>query len=155
MQLYLLRHADADTRAETDEARALSEKGEAQSKKVARFCETHEVMISPILTSPVRRAFQTAEIVGNHLHVEIISVPWLACGMRPQLALDELKKFRAKESVMIVGHEPDFSALVAYLIGLPSNSQVQIRKASLTLVEVETLEKGGGRLEFCVPCRLM
>ena len=155
MQLYLLRHADADTPAATDEARALSDKGEAQSKKVARFCETHDVSVSPMLASPVRRALQTAEIVGNHLRSELIPVPWLACGMRPQLALDELKKFRAKESVMIVGHEPDFSTLVAHLIGLPSYSQIQIRKASLTLVDVETLEKGGGRLEFCVPCRLM
>ena len=155
MQLYLLRHADADTPAPTDEARALSDKGEAQAKKVARFCEAHDIAVSPMLTSPVRRALQTAEIVANHLRAELIAVPWLACGMRPQLALDELKKFRAKQSVMIVGHEPDFSTVVAHLIGLPSNSQIQIRKASLTLVEVETLEKGGGRLDFCVPCRLM
>ena len=155
MQLYLLRHADADTPAATDEARALSDKGEAQAKKVARFCETHDVRVSPMLTSPVRRALQTAEIVASHLHSELITVPWLACGMRPQLALDELKRFRAKESVMIVGHEPDFSTLVAHLIGLPSHSQILIKKASLTLVDVETLEKGGGRLEFCVPCRLM
>ena len=155
MRLYLLRHADADTPAESDEARALSDKGEAQAKKVARFCEAHGFRVSPMLTSPVRRALQTAEIVGNHLRSDLIAVPWLACGMRPQLALDELKKFRAKQSVMIVGHEPDFSTLVAHLIGLPSNSQIQIRKASLTLVDVETLEKGGGWLEFCVPCRLM
>jgi phosphohistidine phosphatase len=155
MQLYLLRHADADTPAASDEARTLSDKGEAQAKKVARFCEAHDISVSPILTSPVRRALQTAEIVAHHLRAELITAPWLACGMRPQLALDELKKFRAKESVMIVGHEPDFSTLVAHLIGLSSGSQIQIRKASLTLIDVETLEKGGGRLELCVPCRLM
>jgi phosphohistidine phosphatase len=155
MQLYLLRHADADTPAASDHARTLSDKGEAQAKKVARFCEAHDVRVSPMLTSPVQRALQTAEIVAHHLRAELITVPWMACGMRPHLALDELKKFRAKEAVMIVGHEPDFSALVAYLIGLPSNSQIQIRKASLTLIVVETLAKGGGRLDFCVPCRLM
>jgi phosphohistidine phosphatase len=155
MQLYLLRHADADTVAARDEDRALSEKGEAQAKKVGRFCEAHEVSVSAVLTSPVRRAHQTAQTVANHLRADLISAPWLACGMRPQLALDELKIFRAKQSVMIVGHEPDFGALVAHLIGLPSGSQIQIRKASLTLIDVETLEKGGGRLEFCVPCKLM
>jgi phosphohistidine phosphatase len=155
MQLYLLRHADADTIAASDEARALSDKGEAQAKKVARFCEAHDVSVSPMLTSPVRRALQTAEIVANHLRAELIAAPWLACGMRPLLAVDELKKFRTKKSVMIVGHEPDFSLLIAHLIGLPFGSQIQIRKASLTLIEIETLEKGGGRLEFCIPCKLM
>jgi len=155
MQLFLLRHADADTVAARDEDRALSDKGEAQAKKVGRFCEAHEVCVFAVLTSPVRRARQTAEIVANHLRADLIASPWLACGMRPQLALDELKIFRAKQAVMIVGHEPDFSSLVAHLIGLPSGSQIQIRKASLTLIDIETLEKGGGRLEYCLPCKLM
>src|SRR5262245_26202975 len=135
MHLYLLRHADADTIAVSDEARALSDKGEAQAKKVARFCEAHDVCVSPILTSPVKRALQTAQIVAHHLRAELITAPWLACGMRPVLAVDELKGFRNKDSVMIVGHEPDFSSLVAHLIGLPYGSQVQIRKASLTLID--------------------
>ena len=56
MLLYLLRHADADTPAPSDDARPLSEKGIDQAKKVARFCEAHDMQLSLILTSPLRRA---------------------------------------------------------------------------------------------------
>ena len=155
MELLLLRHADADTFAETDEARPLSEKGESQAKKVARFCDTHDLAKLRIFTSPVLRALQTAESVAKYLRLEISVAPWLACGMRPETALDRLRECADEKSVMIVGHEPDFSALVAHLVGMPSGAQIEIRKASLTRLSVESLEKGGARLDFCVPCRLM
>ena len=155
MELYLLRHADADTIAETDDERALSEKGESQAKKVARLCEAQGLAGVRMLSSPVRRALQTADIVARHLQVELTVVPWLACGMRPQKALNELQEYADEKAVVIVGHEPDFSALAAHLLGMPSGAQIEIRKASLTLLAVQSLENGGARLDFCVPCRLM
>jgi phosphohistidine phosphatase len=155
MELYLLRHADADTIAETDAGRPLSEKGELQAKKVARFCETHDLRGMRILTSPLRRAHETAEIVAKHLRMEITIVPWLAAGMRPAVALEHLGKLTGDEAVMIVGHEPDFSMLAAHLLGMPSSDQIDIRKASLTRLTVQSFEKGGARLDFCVPCKLM
>lgn len=155
MQLFLLRHADADTKADTDDARRLSEKGLNQARKVARFCESHGLEVPMVLTSPVRRAHETATIVSEHLGSELFVQPWLACGMHPQTALDELTAFRSQESVMIVGHEPDFSQLCAHLLGLPSSVLVNIRKASLTLLDVATLRPGTARLEFSIPCRLM
>ncbi len=155
MELYLLRHADADTFAETDEMRPLSEKGESQAKKVARFCDTHDLAKVRIFTSPVLRALQTAEIVAKYLRLEISVAPWLACGMRPDTALEHLREYADAKAVMIVGHEPDFSGLVAHLVGMPSGAQIEIRKASLTRLTVESLEKSGARLDFSVPCRLM
>ncbi len=155
MLLYLLRHADADTVAESDDARCLSEKGLAQAKKVARFCAARELRPAQILSSPVRRAHETALIVSAHLRAELEVVPWLACGMNPERAVDELRGHRQHASVMIVGHEPDFSALAAFLLGLPSSEQIEIRKASLTRLTVFTLEKGGARLDFSVPCRFI
>ena len=154
MELYLLRHADADTIAETDDARPISEKGEAQSRKVARFCEAHGLEGMRVLTSPLRRAHETADIVARHLGAELQVAPWLKCGMRPQMALEHLRE-RAEKAVMLVGHEPDFSALAAYLLGMPSGEQIEIRKASLTRLTVSALEMGGARLDFSVPCRLM
>ncbi len=155
MLLFLLRHTDAATIAASDEARTLSEKGEAQARKVARFCEANELLVSLVLTSPVRRAQQTARIVASHLRAKLVVAPWLACGMRPQSALEELAEYSAQQSLMIVGHEPDFSALAAHLLGLPSGSHIEIRKGSLTLLEVDAFEKSGARLDFSVPSRLM
>ena len=155
MNLFLLRHADANTQAATDDARQLSEKGIAQAEKVARFCEAHEVAPEIILTSPVRRAHETAKIVAAHLRAELLLAPWLACGMPPARALDELRGHARFERVMLVGHEPDFSLLAAHLLGLPGESPVVVRKASLTHLELSTLRAGAARLEFLVPSRLM
>ncbi|MEA3207685.1 MAG: phosphohistidine phosphatase [Chthoniobacter sp.] len=155
MLLYLLRHADADTAAESDDARCLSEKGLAQAKKVARFCEAHVLQMSLVLSSPVRRAHETALIVSAHLRSELLVAPWLSCGLQPEHALKELRAFHARDSLMIVGHEPDFSRLAAHLLGLPGERGIMVRKASLTLLELDTLRPSGATLQFSLPCRLM
>ena len=155
MELYLLRHADADTIAETDDARPLSEKGEGQGKKVARFCDAHGMSTMRVLASPVLRARQTAAIVVAHLDLKLEIAPWLACGMRPAEAATRLREFSGESALMLVGHEPDFSALVGFLAGMPSGENIEIRKASLTRLTVFALEKGGARLDFSLPCRFM
>ncbi len=155
MLLYLLRHADADTPAPSDDARALSEKGNTQAQKVARFCEAHDMHLSLVLTSPVRRAHETAVIIAEKMRADLILAPWLACGMHPASALEELSAYRSQGSVMIVGHEPDFSQFAAHLLGVATNTSLHIRKASLTLIEMDFFRAGAGRLEFSIPCRLM
>jgi phosphohistidine phosphatase len=155
MHLYLLRHADADTVAESDDARCLSEKGLAQAKKVARFCEAHDLHPDVVLSSPLRRAHETAIIVSAHLRVELSVQHWLASGMHPELAERELRANRERPSLMIVGHEPDFSGLIAHLIGLPTSDSIIVRKASLTCLEVESFRPGASFLDFSIPCRMM
>lgn len=155
MELYLLRHADADTIAETDDARPISEKGVGQARKVARFCEAREMEKVRVLTSPLRRTHETAEIVARHLGAELLVVPWLKSGMRPQDALERLREYAEEKAVMLVGHEPDLSALIACLLGMASGDRIEIRKASLTRLTLDALEAGGARLDFSVPCRFM
>lgn len=155
MDLLLLRHADANTEAATDDARKLSGKGESQAKKVARFIEASELEPDLVLTSPVRRAHETAEIVAEHLGVELIAVPWAACGMQPETALGELRAYAKFDRVILVGHEPDFSMLAAHLLGLRDNAQIRIRKASLTFLELAAMAPGAARLQWSMPCRFM
>ena len=155
MLLYLLRHANADTGGQSDDARPLSEKGMEQAKKVARFCEAHDMQLSLILTSPLRRALQTAKPVAEALRAELIIAPWLSSGMSPHKALEEIGAYRAQNSVMLVGHEPDFSQLAAHLLGLPTNHAINIRKGSLTLLDVSSFRPGAASLQFSLPCKLM
>ncbi len=155
MLLYLLRHADAEAQAESDEARQLTRKGREQAHKVARFLEAHELHLSLVLSSPLRRAHETAQAVAGQMRAELLVVPWLACGMHPEAALEELKAYRSQTSVMLVGHEPDFSQLAAHLLGLPSNAQFHVRKASLSLIDLPVLRGSAGALEFSIPCKLM
>ena len=64
-------------------------------------------------------------------------------------------EFDPQSPVMIVGHEPDFSMLIARLLGLPSHTHIHIRKASLTRLDLPTLRAGTARLDFSIPCKLM
>ncbi len=108
MLLYLLRHADTEASAESDEARRLTEKGREQARKVARFLEAHELHLSLVLSSPVRRAHETAQLVVEQMRSELLPAPWLACGMRPETAIEELKAYRSQSSVMLVGPRARF-----------------------------------------------
>ncbi len=151
MQLYLLRHADADTPAEIDTERALSKKGFTQARSVAQFLAEHEIRPSLVLSSPVRRAHETACVVS----VEVSVAPWLACGFDAAVGLEKISALRQHASILLVGHEPDFSRFAAYLLGLPTPTALHVRKASLTLIEIDIFKPRAGRLEFSIPCKLM
>jgi phosphohistidine phosphatase len=151
MQLYLLRHADADTPAEKDAERALSKKGVAQAKSVAQFLADHEIRPALVLSSPIRRAHETACVVS----AEVCVAPWLACGFEPAVALEKISALRQHASVLLVGHEPDFGRFAAYLLGLPTATAFHVRKASLTLIEIDIFKPRAARLEFSIPCKLM
>lgn len=155
MQLYLLRHADADMPAPSDFERALSPKGHEQAERVGRFCRTHDVRLAAILHSPLKRARETAQHVAEATGAPLELAPWLASGMSPHSAIDELKAYRSHTALMLVGHEPDFSQLIALLLGLPSNSQLHVRKASLFALELDVFRPAAARLEWCLPVRLM
>lgn len=155
MNLYLLRHADANTVADTDDERPLSEKGVAQAKKVGRFCADRGLEIAIILSSPIRRAHETAVIFAKQVKAELTVVPWLACGAHPETVERELRELRDHGSIVLVGHEPDFSGIAAHLLGLPRQENIRIRKASLTLLEMDSIRAGNARLQFSVPCKLV
>ncbi|MEO6787686.1 MAG: phosphohistidine phosphatase SixA, partial [Chthoniobacteraceae bacterium] len=146
---------DADTKAAHDADRTLSDKGHDQAKKVTHFCKQHGIRPDVIFSSPLIRAQQTAKSVAKELGVEITTAPWLACGATPEGILRELSALKEVSSVMLVGHQPDLGELIAHLTGMGSGGSVNVRKASLTLLEVLALRKGGGRLEFSIPARMM
>jgi phosphohistidine phosphatase len=155
MQLYILRHADADTVAAHDDDRHLSEKGLVQAERVARFCEAHEIKPTVILSSPLRRAHETAKIVAEHLQVDVRVVRWLTSGAQPENIVAELNELRGPASMMIVGHEPDLSQLVAFFIGTPHHEAIHLRKGSLTQLTIYEFQSAGARLEFSIPPKLV
>jgi phosphohistidine phosphatase SixA len=153
MLLYFLRHAEAEDEVTTDFARKLTPKGLEQADKVGKFCVRFGLVPDIILSSPVVRAEQTAKAVSKRLDDrEIVVERWIACGMTPDVCLESLAAYAKFDHVMIVGHEPDFSETISVLTG---GSSVNIRKASLTAVDMPRLRAGAGRLEFTVPVRLM
>ena len=156
MRLLLLRHADASTVASSDAERPLSEKGVEQARRVGAFCRNHELLPNIVLCSPLLRARQTAEGFVSAAGTDPAMVcQFLACGMSPTTALAELKPYQFLDTVLLIGHEPDFSNLVAHLLEPTGSVSIHIRKASLTLLELPRLQLGTATLEFSIPCRYL
>lgn len=155
MQLLILRHADAMSTAVTDDVRPLSDKGRQQSKRVARFCKERGLQPDLILTSPFLRAEETAKIVAEELKCELVVTAFLASGMMPSAAMEELRAYSRFENLMIVGHEPDLSALAGTLLGAGHLGAVRMRKATLAGLDAPSITPGGAQLEFLVPAKLM
>lgn len=156
MIVYFLRHADAEPDAARDFDRQLTVKGLEQAEKVGKFLVRYGLLPDVILSSPVIRARQTAKIVAQRLgNADLNEEPWLACGMSPEVCLRELTTHTKRESVMLVGHEPDFSETIAAFLGLPNSDNFLVRKASLTAVDLPVPAPGAGQLQFSIPARLM
>lgn len=156
MLLYLLRHAEAEPHCADDSSRRLTEKGYKQARRVGCFMKEQFIRPDLILTSPVVRSRETAEVVAKVLgKVELVEVPWAACGMDPERALGELGTFSRFKSILLVGHEPDFSALVAMMLDLGKSTSVTIAKASLTAIQASHLVPGSGVLQFLLPVKCL
>lgn len=141
MLLYLVRHATAQDRALglPDPSRDLVDKGIKQSQKLAAFCKKQQLKPQLLLTSPLNRAEQTAQLLHQHADwPEPQKQAWLIIDTQPEVqhnALTELLR-KGVESVCCVGHEPDISALLALL--LQTNAEhFFIKKASITALELK------------------
>jgi phosphohistidine phosphatase len=156
MLLTFVRHAEAEDEVTTDFARQLTPKGLEQADKVGKFCVRYGMVPEVIVTSPVVRAEQTARLISKRLDGrEVVVERWLACGMSPEDCFEGLAAYAKFAHVMVVGHEPDFSAAIAACVGLPDSDRLVVRKASLTAVDLPRLRAGAGRLEYTLPVRLM
>jgi phosphohistidine phosphatase len=133
MKLCFLRHGEADWPGwdKPDNERPLTERGCKEMKRVAKLLERLKFVPDAILTSPLPRASQTAEIVGKRLGIELQTEPALAHGFNIERLRRMLAK-RAAECVMIVGHEPAFSEVIGELTG----GKIKISKAGVALLEV-------------------
>lgn len=146
MDLLLIRHAKAEAHGHPlgDGARALTEKGQSQSRKVGEFLVREELIPDLVLSSPLVRSRETAEIVCTAAGADPPVIQnWLGCGMQPTEALSELAAFATSaRRIAIVGHEPDFSSLVEYLLGT-EHGYVRVKKASVILLRINPPHPGG------------
>ena len=137
MQLLIFRHGIAQDAAgdQSDADRALTDEGIERTAAAARGLAR---IIDPprtILTSPRKRAVQTADIVGQVFDVEPQIFPVLGEGDARDIY--EMVTARSDESLMLVGHEPDLSQLVELICtGDDSGGFVALKKAGCALVEL-------------------
>jgi phosphohistidine phosphatase len=131
VQVYLIRHAEAvpEDDAGADQYRWLSARGREAARGLARLLREQKVELDAIITSPLPRALQTAELVANGLDffAPITVHPSLQPGGHPRPVALALPSYGV--AVAVVGHEPGISMLGAYLIGKPSFPQLRTAQA--------------------------
>jgi phosphohistidine phosphatase len=146
VKLYLLRHGKADwpNWDKPDDDRPLTDDGRKQLDRVAKMLARLE--IAPIiLTSPLPRASQTAEIAAKHLRQKIRIEPLLQPGFDAGKLKKILKDFSG-DSLMIVGHEPDFTRTIFQLTG----GDTKLSKAGVALIDLD-ISSLKGELRWLVP----
>ncbi|HEV8697360.1 MAG TPA: histidine phosphatase family protein [Candidatus Limnocylindrales bacterium] len=152
MLLHLLRHADAgDPQAweGPDAARPLSDKGRSQSERLGKYLAGIAFKGGLFISSPKVRAVETAELVAETLKAKVD----LDDRLGEALGLDAVEAILHDagdpERAVLIGHDPDFSDLLAELV---ETSRVPMRKGALARIEVDRpLRPGGGTLRWLIP----
>jgi phosphohistidine phosphatase len=149
MNLYLLRHGIAVDpslpKFAKDAERPLTPKGRRRMRQIAEAMGAIKISFDAILSSPFVRARQTAEIVAGTLKRKkrLQFSDELTPGGNPKLLVQQLNDFRPKlENVLLVGHEPYLSQLIALLTAGNTNLAIDLKKGGLCKLEVETLRYG-------------
>jgi phosphohistidine phosphatase len=140
MRLYVVRHgkAERDSASGRDEDRALNRRGEHQAaclgESIARLPAAERPSL--ILSSPARRARDTARIIHTWTEGELRLVPDLGLGAAPADVLDlVIRESAAADVIMIVGHNPTFESLVSMLLSGSDDGDTEMRTGEAAVLE--------------------
>ena len=151
MNLYLLRHGEAIPPNGTisDNARTLSDRGRNDIEGAARLLSRLSPSVTRIVTSPLVRAGQTGEILRGALpwHPTVSQSENLSPGFRRAALLEELAGMN-EQDIVAVGHQPDLTGLISYLISGPLLA-LEMDPGSLAALTVTNMPGGPtGRLRW-------
>ncbi len=153
--LYLLRHAHAGNGATwtgDDAERPLSDRGKDQARRLGSLLAARGVVPDAIVSSPKVRARQTANLVADALGVGVANDERLA-EMFDLEALAGIMAGVGGTSLMVVGHDPDFSEMLATLVGA---AEMPMRKGAIARIDVAMpLGPGCGILRWLFPPELL
>ncbi len=154
MELILLRHGKAENFSpDGDFQRVLVEKGREQARRAATILKAAERLPEIVLTSPLIRARQTADEFCQTAGMPGALIQgWLASGMTPETAMAELAAFGDFKRIAIVGHEPDFSMFVEWILGVTGGG-VEFKKGAIACLRI-TPPARFGDLAYLVPPKL-
>jgi phosphohistidine phosphatase len=154
MNLYLIRHSIAENISidKKDFDRELTEEGKFVIKKTSQAWKNYISNVDVVLTSPLMRSIQTAEIISSNLQEKqnVIKDNNLGTGSRTADLIELLNSLEYK-NVAVVGHQPDLSQHINNFCGTGSFN-LAFPPASLAKIEFEnSIKYGRGRLIYFVP----
>ncbi len=156
LHVYFLRHGVAERRSEwsaDDDERPLTAAGREAVRSAGATLMKLGFTADAVLTSPLTRARQTAEIVAGELGLQAVlqDEPRLGHGFGLSQLASILADNRSADALVLVGHEPDFSLAIETLTG----ARVVMKKGGLARVDVDDLDAPSGRLVWLLPPKVL
>jgi len=158
MIIYFLRHASAGQRLvnpKKDEKRPLDKDGIEQCGIVGRALTALDVQVDTIISSPLKRAAQTASLVGNELSYE--GKLQLDSALSPGATFADfrrmLEKYANQEAVMVVGHNPNLSEFLGRIVSEAGcEAGVDLRKGAVAKVD---MGRNSATLQWCLTPKVL
>jgi phosphohistidine phosphatase len=155
-----MRHGEAGKRLAAggkDSERSLTVMGQKEVQEVARALSWLDEKIDLVVTSPLKRSAQTAQIVAKELKLKKGAVEeWDELkpeGNRAAL-LRKLSQFKQESSVLVIGHEPYLSTMISEIVSGTSSGGIVLKKAGLARIGVTSLRpKVKGELRWLLTPR--
>jgi len=148
MDLLILRHGKAEDRADgvADEGRTLTKKGIRDIRRVSRWMARSGTVPDLIMSSPLARAKETAEIVADRIAFggEITFWEELAPGPDPAAVAARLGELEGASLPLLVGHEPQLSSFIGLLIGAGEDARITLEKGGIA--RIGNISPGNGAL---------
>ena len=153
MNIYFLRHASAGqhvTNPKKDEQRALDEDGIEQCRQIGRALAAMEIQVDAIVSSPLKRASQTAAMVANEMGHE--GKLQLDPALRPEATFSQFRelvgRYAKADAVMFVGHNPNLSEFLGRSISRGAGqAEVNLKKGAVAQVETK---RSSAVLRWCL-----
>src|SRR5215472_12228745 len=141
MNVYILRHASAGTRRDNpliDVKRPLDKEGKQQCMLVGSYLNALKVQFDLIASSPLKRALQTASLVGTETgyDAKIQVTEALAPGATVSVFQQYIAGLGRYENVLIVGHNPNLPQFLGSLIVSPGRASIRMRKGAIARVDL-------------------
>ena len=158
-ELYLIRHGVADERGDgwpDDTKRPLTEAGTTRMRKSMRGLVQAGIAFDVVLTSPLVRARQTADVVAAAVDPRppIFVVESLAPGGAYGAVLADVEKHARKGRVALVGHEPDLGEMTSRLLG--ARQPIEYKKGAVCRIDLASVPPSGpGALRWFLTPKLM
>ena len=142
MYLYLMRHANAGLRRgnpKIDDKRGLIKEGKEQCMLMARFLGAIGAQIDLIVSSPLKRALQTAQFVGTELGYDAKVEISPALGMDGEYPAFQtlVAKYSNREGVLMVGHNPNMFQFLGKMVTGNGAASIRMRKGSIARLNLE------------------
>jgi phosphohistidine phosphatase len=158
MVVYFLRHASAGkhlTNPKKDEKRGLDQDGIEQCGYVGRALAALDVGVDAMISSPLKRATQTASLVANEMGFE--GKLQIENALRPEATLVDFRRLLAKytkhEAIMVVGHNPNLSQFLGRSVAeRGGEASIDLKKGAVARVE---LNRDSGVLNWCLTPKLV